>query len=90
MGSASDEVVSAPTGVLAAAWESDAQYYIDKYKLDQSAQDAMRELAAVSENELGKALRKLTSKAGRDDVRNPSAFVAVACRQAIGKLARKG
>ena len=73
------------------AWDEDVMWYIENYNLDDAAQAAMRDLGQLSIAELGKALRKLTNKAARgDEVRNPSAFVAIACRNAIAKVSRSG
>lgn len=76
---------------IALPWDEDAIWYIENYNLDDAAQAAMRDLGQLSIAELGKALRKLTTKAARgDEVRNPSAFVAIACRNAIAKVSRSG
>ena len=81
--SASEQGVAAP---LPPAWEA----AIIQYSLDEDALKAMRELAAYSEREVEKALVKLTTKAQRgDEVRNPSAFVAIACRNALKKQQSK-
>ena len=74
--------------IVVVPWGNDVQWYIDTYELDQSAQDAMADLSMESEAELMKALRKLTNKQDTDPVRNPSAFVAIACRKALGKVRR--
>ena len=72
-------------------WGEEAEWYIETYGLDDAAQTAMRDLVVASPSELGKALRKLTTKAERgDDVRNPSAFVAIACRNALQKITKSG
>ena len=73
-----------PSSAATHEWAEDIAWYIDHYELDEAAQSAMRDLANINTSEVGKALRKLTSKAERgDDVRNPSAFVAIACRNAM-------
>ena len=86
--SASEQGVAAPG--LPPAWEQAAEWYVQQYSLDDDALKAMRELAAYSEREVEKALVKLTTKAQRgDEVRNPSAFVAIACRNALKKQQSK-
>ena len=78
--------------IMAPAWRQEAQPLIDQFNLDAATQEAMADCAAVSpqgEAEVMKALRKLTTKLNKGEpVKNPSAFVAVACRNAQAKLSR--
>ena len=95
---AASSAVSPSTGVapfppvVAGAWQAEAQPYIEEFGLDAATQEAMADLASVStqgEAEVGKALRKLRAKLAKGEpVQNPSAFVAVACRNAQAKLTR--